>query len=331
MKVLVTGGGGFLGRALVRELLARGHAVSSVSRQSHPELERDGVRTFQADVADLARLAGAVEGHDAIVHAAARAGIWGPAADYVRANVEGTRNVLAAAQRHGVERLVHTSSPSVCFDGRDHLCAGNDLPYATRFLCDYPRTKAIAERLVLGANGHARLSTCVLRPHLLFGPGDPHLVPRLVARAQAGRLVRIGKGTNEVGLTFVENAACAHADALEALGPRARHAGRAYFLAQKEPVKLWDWIAELLVRLGIEPPRRALPLGLAYATGAACELFWKLTRRQGEPPMTRFVALQLARSHSYDLGPAERDFGYRERVGLREATERLVASLRTGS
>jgi nucleoside-diphosphate-sugar epimerase len=214
----------------------------------------------------------------------------------------------------------------VCFDGRDHRMAGNDLPLATRFLCAYPATKAAAERLVRGAND-ARLATCVLRPHLIFGPGDPHLVPRLLERARAGRLAVVGRGDNEVSLTYVDNAAAAHLDAALALAPGAAHAGRAYFLAQAEPVRMWTWIGAVLAGAGLPPPRRRVPAGVAYAAGAACEVAWRVLRRAGEPPMTRFVARQLATTHTYDLGPAERDFGYRERVPLAAATARTIAAL----
>ncbi len=326
MRVLVTGGGGFLGRAIVAELVARGHEVASASRARHPELEARGVRTFQVDLSDAAALDAATAGQHAVIHAAALTGVWGPRSAYLRTNLEGTRNVLAATRRQGIPRLVYTSSPSVCFDGLDHVRAGSDLAYATRFLCAYPESKALAERTVLEASGR-ELATCALRPHLVFGPGDPHLVPRLVERARARRLFVVGSGANEVSLTYVENAARAHADALEALEPNARHAGRAYFIAQKEPVDLWAWIGELLGRLGLPAPRRRVPLRVAYGAGASLELLWRCLRLRGEPPLTRFVALELARSHSYDLTSAERDFGYRERVGMAEATERLVVSL----
>ena len=214
-------------------------------------------------------------------------------------NVTGTANVIAACRRHGVGRLVHTSSPSVCFDGEDHVRAGNDLPLARRFNCVYPETKAAAERLVLAANDGG-LATCALRPHLIFGPGDPHLIPRLLERARRGRLMAVGDGRNEVSLTYVENAAWAHVDAARRLASGAPHAGRAYFVAQEEPVRLWEWIDELLLRVGLP----------------------------GEPPMTRFVAAQLASSHSYDLEPARRDFGYVERVSGDVALDRLVAWVR---
>jgi len=326
MRVLVTGGGGFLGHALVAALRAGGHEVTSASRGTYPELVDMGVACVQLDLADEAATAAAIADHDAVVHTAALTGVWGPREAYFKTNVDGTRNVIAGCLKHGVTRLVYTSSPSVCFDGRGHRAAKNDLPYARRYLCAYPETKAIAERLVLKANGRS-LSTCALRPHLIFGPRDPHLIPRLIDRARRGRLAIVGDGTNEVSLTFVENAAAAHVDALEALEPAAAHAGRAYFLGQKEPVRLWDWIGELFARVGVPPVTRRIPRRLAYAGGAALELVWNVFSRAGEPPMTRFVASQLAVDHSYDLGPAERDFGYRERVDLAEATDRLVASL----
>ena len=331
MRVLVTGGGGFVGGAIVDELLARGHEVTSLSRGVYPELERKGVVCVRADLTEGATLGAAVRGHDAVIHSAARAGIWGPQADYWRTNVEGTRKVLAACLAEGVGRLVYTSSPSVCFDGRDHLRAGNDLPHAQRFLAPYPASKAAAERSVLEVGENDGLLTCVLRPHLVFGPGDPHLLPRLVERARRGPLRIVGDGKNEVSLTYVENAAVAHVDAVERLEAGAAHVGRAYFVGQREPVRLWDWIAELLGRLAIPPPRKRVSAPAARALGGFLEWTWRGLRRRGEPPMTRFVASQLATSHSFDMGPLERDLGYRERVDMATALDRTVAWLSAGA
>jgi nucleoside-diphosphate-sugar epimerase len=205
--------------------------------------------------------------------------VWGPAAEYERTNVNGTRHALAAAQAARMPRFVFTSTPSVVFDGRDHRRATGDMPYAKRFLCAYPRTKAIAEREVLYANARFGLTTCALRPHLIFGPRDPHLLPRLIARARAGRLAIVGDGANEVTLAYVENAALAHVLAAERLAPEAAHAGRAYFIGEPEPVQLWPWIGDVLARLGIAAPARRVPLRRAYAAGAACELAWRILRR----------------------------------------------------
>lgn len=324
MRAVVTGGGGFLGRRLVLMLLADGAEVTSISRVSYPELEALGVRCVQADLSQADGFADAIQGADVVFHVAAKAGYWGPRAGYWKANVEGTRNVLEACRLGGVRRLVYTSSPSVCFDGREHVEASNDLPHATRFLAAYPASKAAAENLVLAANG-PDLATVALRPHLIFGPGDPHLIPRLVQRARAGKLVIVGDGRNRVGLTHVDNAAHAHICAARALEPGAACAGRAYFVTNEESVVLWEWIAALLERLGVAPPRRRLPLVAARALGALAEFAWLALRLSGEPPMTRFVALQLATTHTYDMQPARRDLGYEEQVGMAEATDRLVA------
>ena len=254
-------------------------------------------------------------------------GVWGRAADYERANVTATRNVIAACEQHKLARLVFTSSPSVVFDGGDHLDAGNELPYPARYLAHYPHSKARAEQLVLEANGRWGLATCALRPHLIFGPRDPHLLPRVIARARAGRLAIVGDGRNRVSMTFVDNAAWAHLDAARSLAPGAPHAGRAYFVNQAESVCLWDWLGELFDALQIARPTRRLSESTAYRLGAALELAWKVLPLGGEPPMTRFVALQLARSHTYDLAPAARDFGYRERIDMRQATDRTLKAL----
>jgi len=331
VKALVTGGGGFLGSAIARALAARGDEVTSLARGTYPELEDLGVRCVRADLADPAQgeaLARAVRGADVVFHAAARAGIWGPRAAYWQVNVEGTRRVLAACLEAGVARLVFTSSPSVCFDGRDHVRASNDLPYAERFLAPYPASKAAAEREVLAADGLGGLSTCALRPHLIFGPGDPHLLPRLVERARAGKLAIVGDGRNEVTLCYVDDAARAHLQAAERLAPGAAHAGRAYFIGQAEPVNLWGWVNELLARLGLPPVERRVPAGVARAAGGALELVWRALRLRSEPRMTRFLAAQLSTSHSYDMEPARRDFGYEPSVSMPEALDRTVQWLR---
>ncbi len=325
MNVVVTGGGGFLGGRIVRSLLAEGHTVTSVSRSRYPELEALGVRCVPCDLADEASTIAALAGAELVFHVAAKAGVWGSLSEYEGANVTATRNVISACLRHGVQKLVHTSSPSVCFDGTDHVDASNDLPRATDFLAHYPETKARAEELVLAANS-PRFATCSLRPHLVFGPGDPHIIPRLIDKARRGRLRIVGDGQNEVTLSYVENAAHAHLCAAKTLAPGAPHAGRAYFVGQEEPVLLWEWINNLLKRLGVPTVERRISENAAYRVGAVLEAAWRILPLSGEPPMTRFVATQLARSHSYDMEPARRDFGYSEIVSMESAVDATVSA-----
>jgi nucleoside-diphosphate-sugar epimerase len=326
MTALVTGGGGFLGGAVVRQLVARGVAVRSFSRQHYPALDLLGVEQLQGDLADAAAVARAALGCETVFHVAAKAGIWGPAAEYHAANVIGTNNVLDACRAHGVQRLVFTSSPSVV--GAGHPIEGGDesLPYPRRYVAHYPRTKAEAERAVLAANG-PDLATVSLRPHLIWGPGDHHLIPRLLARARAGQLRQIGDGTNRVDVTYVDDAAAAHVLAGDCLAPGAPLAGKPYFISQGEPVALWPFINRILALAGLPPVARHIPARLAYAAGALLESVHRFLDRRGEPRMTRFLALQLSTSHWFDISAARRDLGYDPAVTVDDGLQRLEKSL----
>jgi nucleoside-diphosphate-sugar epimerase len=328
MNALVTGGGGFLGSAIVRRLCARGDRVRSLARHRYPELESLGVAQHQGDVAEAAAVDAAAAGCDVVFHVAAKAGLGGRYADYHRTNVVGTEKVLAACRRHGIGRLVYTSSPSVVFDGRDMQGADESVPYPARYEAPYPRTKALAEQLVLRANGPA-LATVALRPHLIWGPGDNHLIPRLLARARAGRLRRVGRASPLIDSVYVDNAADVHLLAADRLAPGSPVAGRAYFVSQGEPVPLWDLVNRILKAAGLGPVTRTLPFVVAYAAGWLLEAVYALLRRADEPPMTRFLARELATAHWFDLGAARRDLGYEPAVSLEEGLRRLEQSLQT--
>lgn len=325
MKCLVTGGGGFLGRYVVEQLVERGAQVRILARGEYPELVRSGVECVRGDIRDADAVARACVGRDVVFHVAAVAGIWGPWDHYFGINTLGTRHVLAGCRRHGVGRLVYTSSPSVTFDGGHQSGVDESAPYPSRWLCHYPHTKAIAEQEVLAASGRDGLLTCALRPHLVWGPRDPHLVPRLVERARRGQLRRVGDGRNLVDMIYVGNAATAHVQAAERLVPGSPVCGRAYFLSQGEPVNCWDWIDELLALHGLPPVRRSLSFSAAWRIGALCEGAWRLLRLQSEPRMTRFLAAQLAKDHYFDIGAARRDFGYEAVVSMAEGMRRLAA------
>lgn len=330
MKALVTGGGGFLGGAIVRRLLARGDGVRSFARGDYPALEAAGVEVHRGDLGNPEAVSRAVNGCDRVFHVAAKAGIWGPYREYYAANVVGTANVIAACRKHGVRRLVYTSSPSVVFDGRDQEGVDESAPYPGRFLAHYPRTKAIAEKMVRDAND-ASLATVALRPHLIWGPGDPHIVPRLLSQGRAGKLRILGNRANLVDSVYIDNAADAHLLAADRLSPGAAIAGNVYFISNEEPLPLADLINRILDAGGVAPVTRRIPSAAAYVAGAIFEaLYWAL-RLPGEPRMTRFVARQLSTAHWFDVSAAKRDLGYTASVTIEEGLERLASELRSRS
>lgn len=328
MPALVTGASGFLGRQIVEQLLARGEVVRCFSRR-RPEGVSTDVECVRGDVRDATAVHAACRGVDAVFHAAALTGVWGDARAFYETNVLGTQHVIDACRAHSVPRLIYTSSPSVVYDGRPHEGADESLPYPAAYLAAYPRTKALAEQAVLAANGSASLSTVALRPHLIFGPGDPHLLPRVVRRAAAGRLRRVGDGTNCVSVSCVENVALAHLQARDALHAVSPCAGRAYFVNEPEPVNLWAFIDEVLRRAGLPPLRKSVSAGAAWRLGAVLETTFRLLRLSGEPPMTRFLASQLSTSHWYDTSAAQRDFGYAPQVTIEEELQRIEPELRS--
>jgi nucleoside-diphosphate-sugar epimerase len=281
-----------------------------------------GVEQVQGDLGDREAVIDAAKGCDIVYHVAAKAGIWGSYADFYRANVTGTENVLAACRANGIDRLVYTSSPSVVFDGRDVEGGNESLPYPASYEAHYPATKARAEQLVLAANSPG-LATVALRPHLIWGPGDNHLVPRIVAKGRSGRLRRIGTRPNLVDTVYVDNAARAHLQAAECLAPGSPPAGKAYFISNGQPLPLWEMVNRILAAADVPPVTRSISPGLAYAIGCICEGLWSTFRLAGEPPMTRFVAHELATAHWFDISAARRDFGYQPEISIDEGLVRL--------
>lgn len=327
MRVLVTGGGGFLGLHIVEQLRNQGHTVRVLCRKHYPAVAATGSQLIQGDIRDPQLVLSACDGVDAVFHTAAVPGIWGPRSHYLSINYQGTLNVLKACQTRKVARLIHTSSPSVVFDGSDHINADESTPYPKRWLCHYPFSKALAEQAVLNASGQHGLLTCALRPHLIWGPRDNHLIPKLLHAASHGRLRQVGAGQNLVSVSYVENAAAAHLAAEAALRTTGKPAGQAYFINEPAPVNLWNWINLLLNRAGLPAVERRISARAAWAAGTTLEALWTLLRLKSDPPMTRFVAAQLAGSHAYSIAAAIRDFGYCTHVTMDEGLNRLQPDL----
>jgi nucleoside-diphosphate-sugar epimerase len=322
MRVLVTGGGGFLGKALVKKLYSQGHRVRIFCRGDYPELRKMGVEIHRGNLAEYKRVHRAVEDSELVYHVAAKAGVWGAYQEYFATNVMGTQNVIEACLSHRVPYLVNTSSPSVIFDGSDQEGNDESTPYPAKYLAYYPQTKAMAERMVTEADCED-LKTVSLRPHLIWGPEDTQLIPRLVAQAKAGKLKLIGSGTKRIDAVYIDNAVQAHILAAAKLMHGGRCHGRTYFVTNDDPWPFDQILNGILDAAGVGPVTKHVSANVAYILGAILEAAYWLMRKTEEPAMTRFVARQLATSHWYDITAAKKDLGYDPEVSMEEGLRRL--------
>lgn len=323
-NILVTGGGGFLGKAIVRQLLAKGHRVASFSRGAYPELDTLGVRQYSGDIHNASAVQDAARGRDAVYHVAAKTGVWGTFDDFFDPNVTGTQHVISACRSCRVPMLVYTSSPSVVFDGRDMQGVDESVPYPDDYHSPYPQTKAMAEQAVIAA-ADQELKTIALRPHLIWGPEDNHLVPRILARASSLR--QVGGGDNLVDTIYIDNAARAHVLAMEALEINPTISGRVYFISDDDPIQLWQMVNRILAAGGKPPVTGKISPTAAYCIGAFLEWVYRSFGISGEPKMTRFVARELATAHWFDITAAKRDLGYTADVSIDAGMARLKAWL----
>lgn len=340
----VTGAGGFLGKAICLRLLAAGIKVTGFARGHYPELEALGVAMKQGDLVNKEQLQQAMQGCDIVFHVASKAGVWGDRDSYFCPNVKGAANVIAVCKALKINKLVYTSTPSVTFTGQDESGIDEPTPYASTFLNYYAHSKAIAEKMMLDANQFGEvplehtdatqmitpyaLKTVALRPHLIWGPGDPHLVPRVLERGRLGKLKLVGREDKLVDTIYIDNAAYAHVlAALELCQPKPKCQGKAYFLSNDEPITMVKMLNLILACDGLPPVTRRVPRTVAYIAGAALESLYFLLKKKEEPLMTRFVARQLSCSHYFDISAAKRDLGYCALVSIDEGMARLRTSL----
>jgi len=323
MHALVTGGGGFLGSAIAKELITKEINVTVIGRRKYLHLPTS-VRALQGDIRDYEFVKKSFNNIDVVFHTAALAGIWGKKREFSDINIKGTENVIKACQLNSVPKIVFTSSPSVIIGHSSLEGVNESVSYPNKYLCEYPNTKAFAERMILQAN-NSSLCTTAIRPHLIWGPGDPHLIPRIITRASNNRLMIIGDGKNKVDMTYIDNAVSAHLKV--AFAPNENVAGKAYFVSDDEPVLLWNWVNALLKRLDIPEVTRKISYANAMRLGSLLEIIYSLLAIKNEPPMTRFLASQLATSHFFNISNAKKDFGYRPLVSNEEGMNRLIRFL----
>ncbi|MDR0549981.1 MAG: NAD-dependent epimerase/dehydratase family protein [Deltaproteobacteria bacterium] len=323
MLALVTGALGFLGGQIARRLLGQGYRVRVLTRREAPELAALGAEVYLGDLDDFASLLRATDGVDGVVHSAAKSGVWGPLAQYVENNAMGTARILEAARQQKARYFVYTSSPSVVHAGEDLKGVDESAPYMADPAQPYAYSKMLAERLVLRADCPS-FRTLALRPHLIWGPGDPHLFPRLAARAKRGRLFLFSGGPYLVDATYIDNAAEAHVLALDRLVAGDPVGGLPFFIGQDQPIELTELINSLLATAGLGPAKPIINKRLGRAIGFSLEKLWRLAKAVNEPPLTLFTARQLSSSHYYDLTRAKTLLGYRPGVSLSEGLRRLT-------
>ena len=309
-------------------LVREGWTVRTFTRRNCSELDELGVESSKGDIRESQKVLDACQNIDVVFHVAAIAGIGNDWQTFYDVNTIGTENVISACKKYSVPKLIFTSSPSVTFDGTDQINVNESAPYPNNWLSHYPHTKAMAEQKVLAANDPPKLMTCSLRPHLIWGPRDQHLIPRLLDRARSGKLRIVGDGTNLVDNIYVENAALAHLQAAIAMNESSKVCGSAYFLSQGEPVNCWDWINEILQLAEIPKLEKKISFKAAWTIGNILEKAYWLMRNKDEPRMTRFLAAQLATSHYFDISKARNDFGYEPVVSLEEGMQRLADELK---
>ena len=327
-KVLVTGGGGFLGKAIVRRLVDRGDQVRSLTRNFYPELEKMGVDQIQGDISDSETVARACDNRAIVYHVAAKPPPWGRYADYHQTNVVGTQNVIDSCLDQNQSNLIFTSTPSVVHNGKDIEGADESMPYPKKFSDHYAKTKAIAEQLVVKA-ARNKLKTIILRPHKIWGPGDNQILTRLVARAH--KLKQIGHGNNLIDVTYIDDAADAHILAADKLKAHPGLSGNIYFISQGEPVLAWYIINEFLKAAGCSPVKKSVPFRIAWVTGALLEVIYKVLHLSKEPYITRFLVETVSQSNWFTINAAKRDLGYTPQISIDEGLRRLEEWLKNTS
>ena len=324
-RIFITGGGGFLGKEIIRMLLEYSdiQEIVSIGRTPQPELIKNGVKAVSVDICDKNKIIELTKGVDIIFHTAAIASMWGKYKNFYDTNVKGTENIIEACKVNDIPILIYTSSPSVISSDKNIENETENVPYPKKYFSYYAQTKGIAEEKVLNAVNDS-FRTVALRPHLIWGPRDPHILPRLIQKAKQNKLIRIGDKKNKVDLTYITNAAFAHIKAAEALNNSAAISGNAYFISDDDPVILWEWIDNFLVQLGIEKVNKSISLKQAKFLGAFFEAVYKTCQIQKEPPLTKFVAMQLGLSHFFDISAAKKDFGYCSIVNHDDAMKETI-------
>ncbi|WP_419862681.1 NAD-dependent epimerase/dehydratase family protein [Candidatus Poriferisodalis sp.] len=321
----MTGGCGFIGSAIVRALADAGREVRVVNPRCRPF--RGDVQFLDLDIRDAAGLAEASNGMETIVHCASVVQTRNTAQDEMwEVNHGGTRNVLEACRRGRVRKLVHISSASVVYEGRDLESGDEELPYATVSLSAYADSKIAAEQDVLQFAAEGSTSACALRPHLVFGPGDTRFLPNILRRADGAGIREVGTRSKLSDFVYIDNVVDAVVAAEALLGPGSPVGGQAYFVTNGEPIAFFEFVERLLLAMGYPAVRKRVPYWLAYAGAGLMEAFHSIGRTGeiSEDGLSRFAVRYLNTHHYFRIDKAIRDLNWRPRTSLAEAIQQTA-------
>jgi nucleoside-diphosphate-sugar epimerase len=320
-RALVSGATGFLGGHLAQVLHGLGYRVRILVHKRHriEHLLALGMEVVEGDLLDTASLVRAASGQSIVFHTAGKVTDWGPREEYFQVNADGTRNVIAACRENRVARLVHVSSLSVLGLPRTGELITEETPYPSSLPDPYSASKQAAERLVREANGAGGLATTVVRPGVIWGPGDITIVPRLVKLLRSREMILIDGGRNLLGLSHIES--LARGLALAAAAPGA--AGNVYHMTDGEEITAREAVDALAEVVGVPRARLSLPYGVVYGIAALIEGAALLVRSASPPRMTRYGVRLVACDCRYDIGKARRELGYQPTVTFREGIKHL--------
>jgi nucleoside-diphosphate-sugar epimerase len=328
-SALLSGATGFFGGHLAAALVARGYRVRALARPASDvsRLVALGVEIVHGDLADLDSLCRAAEGQRLVFHTAGKVSDWGARRDFFRANEGGTANVIAACQRAGVERLLHVSSLTVLGLPRDGRTVDERSPYGPHVRDAYSASKIAGEKLARAAHGVKGLTVTVVRPGVIWGPGDTTIIPRFAALLRRGVFVLTDGGQNLIGMSHVANLAAGAMLAAEI--PAA--AGQVYHLTDGEELTARDAVTALAAAIGTPPPRLSLPFWAVLGAAGVLEVAAKVAGSRQPPAMTRYGVRLVSCHCRYDLAKARRELGYAPRIGFRQGIAELARDPTLGS
>lgn len=328
---LVTGGAGFVGRALVDALIARGDEVIVVEPFGEPW--RTDLRFERVDIRDTEKLAELCRGVTSVFHNASLVHTKHNREDDVwSVNLGGSRSVLRACWEARVPKLIYVSTASAVYEGEDIENGDETLPYARKSQAPYADSKIVAEQEILAANGQRGVLTCAIRPHVVFGPGDRRFIPAILDKAKAGKLrFSVGLFNRKLSdFTYVGNLIDGLLLADEKLVPGSQTAGQVYFITNGEPLPFFGFVSKVLAELKLPSILAGMPYPIVYTAAAIKEGLDTLRggTLNAEDGMTRFAVRYMVRHHYFSIAKARRDLGYEPKVNLDEGVRLTCAYLR---